>query len=305
MDASARQVEPANGQLTFASPADAVQALQQATASKDKTALRRIFGPDYETLETGDPRLDAKNAENFAQAVAQNCHPVPEGDSKVEIEIGTNQWPMPITLIKADGQWHFDSDAGKKEIVARHVGKDELYAIGVCRAYVKAQRRYASMDVGPDSSYALKFKSSPDKRDGLYWPSVAGLPDSPFNKALASAQCDRPGETDGTGPQPYYGYYFRILTSQGPAARGGEKNYMSQGMLSGGFALVAYPEHWGRSGIMTFLINQDGTVFERNLGEKGPQIAREMKDYNPDVDWKPVEEAGIFATSERMESIQP
>ena len=162
-DAPARQVQPASGQRTFSTPAEAVQALQQATASQDKVALRQLFGPDYEQLKTGDPKVDAKNAEHFAQAVAQNCNPVPEGDGIVEIEIGTNKWPMPIPLIKTGDQWHFDTDAGKEEIIARHIGKDELHAIGVCRAYVKAQNQYASMDVGPDSSCALKFKSSSGK----------------------------------------------------------------------------------------------------------------------------------------------
>jgi hypothetical protein len=233
--------------------------------------------------------------------VAQSCKPVPEGDDRVTLEVGTNGWPMPIPLVRANGQWHFDTDAGKEEIIIRHIGKDELCAIGVCRAYVKAQQQYASMDAGPDSSYALKFKCTPGKKDGLYWPSAENAPASPFGPVLAEAQTDGNVNNTSKGPQPFHGYFFRILTGQGPAAPGGKKSYMSQGMLSGGFALAAYPERWDRSGIMTFIVNQDGIVYERNLGEKTSRKARKMEVYNPDIHWKPVEDEGILnAVSEKI-----
>jgi hypothetical protein len=299
---AAEQNGAGTGQRQFASPEDAVKALQTATQPHDQTALHEIFGPDFDRLLTGDSVQDAKNAERFGAALAQSCKLVSEGNDKVMLEIGTNDWPMPIPLIKAGGQWYFDTAAGEDEIITRHIGRDELHAIGVCRAYVKAQQQYASMNAGPDASYALRFKSTPGKRDGLYWPSAENEPASPFGPLLAEAQADGNVRTTdtGTGRQPFHGYFFRILTRQGPAAPGGKKDYMSQGMLSGGFALVAYPAHWDKSGIMTFIVNQDGKVYERNLGDKTSQRARKMKEYNPDDNWNLVQEEGIVnASSEK------
>jgi hypothetical protein len=284
---------PAVAQRLFASPDEAVQALQAATAAKDKAALRDIFGPQYQELATGDEVQDANNAQRFATVMAQSCHLVPEGEDKITLEVGTNNWPMPIPLVKADGQWHFDTAAGKEEIINRHIGKDELHAIGVCRAYVAAQRQYASVNAGADASYALKFKSTPGKKDGLYWPAVENEPASPFGPLVAEAHAEGYVNNKSAGPHPFHGYYFRILTGQGKAAPGGKKNYLSQGMLAGGYALVAYPEHWDQSGIMTFIVNQDGQVFERNLGQKTSRVAGAMKEYNPDSRWTLVQDEGV------------
>jgi len=237
--------------------------------------------------------LDANNAQKFANAMARGCKPVADGEDKVTLEFGTNNWPMPIPLVKADGQWHFDMLAGKEEVINRHIGKDELHAIGVCRAYVTAQRQYASTDAGRDSSYAQKFKSSPGRKDGLYWPAVENEPASPFGPLVAEAHAEGYGKTKGADPQPFHGYYFRILSRQGRDAPGGKKNYMSAGMMSGGYALVAYPEYWDKSGIMTFIVNQDGKVFERNLAENTSQIASSMKAYNPDRNWTLVQDDGV------------
>ncbi len=251
---AAEQIEPP--QRSFASPEDAIQALRAATEAHDKSALRDIFGPEFDHLQTGDQTQDEKNARKFAVEIAQVCKPVPEGENKIILEVGTNEWPMPIPLVKADGQWHFDTAAGKEEIICRHIGKDELHAIGVGRAYFKAQQQRHGA--------------------GAAAPSLAES-----QSVLANIL--------GNAPQPYHGYYFRILTRQGHAA-----------VPSVGFALVAYPAHWDRSGIMTFIVNQDGNVFERNLGEKTSRLARRMKEYNPDTDWKPVEEEGLWrAASER------
>jgi hypothetical protein len=292
------QQKPGAGQKVFASPEEAVNALRTATQAHDKTALHEIFGPEFDQLLTGDATQDAKNAEKFAAAVAQSCKPVPDGQDMVTLEVGTNDWPMPIPLVKSDGQWHFDTPAGREEIITRHVGRDELHAIGVCRAYVKAQQQHAGVNPGQNGAYALKFKSAPGERDGLYWPSAENEPASPFGPSVAEAQSDAEvNNTDArTRPQPFHGYFFRVLTRQGPAAPGGKKDYMSQGALSGGFALVAYPAHWDQSGIMTFIVNQDGKVYERNLGEKTVRAALKMKSYNPDGNWKPVEEEGIASS---------
>jgi hypothetical protein len=209
---------------------------------------------------------------------------------------------MPIPLVKADGQWHFDTAAAKEEIINRHIGKDELCAIGVCRAYVTAQRQYASANqgAGGTANYAQKFKSTPGKKDGLYWSAAANEPASPFGPLVAEAHAEGYVSNSSAGPHPFHGYYFRILTRQGPAAPGGKKDYLSHGSLTGGFALVAYPEHWDQSGIMTFIIAQDGKVFQRNLGEKTSRLAAAIKEYNPDSDWTPVQDEGVLsAVSEK------
>jgi hypothetical protein len=234
--------------------------------------------------------------------MAQGCRPVQEGEDKITLEVGTNNWPMPIPLVKTNGQWRFDTAAGKEEIINRHIGKDELHAIGVCRAYVAAQRQYADMNpkVGGGAMYAQKFKSTPGQRDGLYWAAAENEPASPFGPLVAEAHAAGYGRNTGEGPHPFHGYYFRILTRQGQAAPGGKMNYMSEGTLAGGFALVAYPEHWDQSGIMTFIVNQDGKVFQRNFGETTSRLAGAMKEYNPDSEWTLVPDAGILsAVSEK------
>jgi hypothetical protein len=287
-------------QRSFTSPDEAVKALQTAAAAKDRPAFCKIFGPEFHELSTGDKVQDANNAQRFATAITQGCKPVAEGEDKITLEVGTNNWPLPIPLAKANGQWHFDTLAGKEEIINRHIGKDELHAIGVCRAYVVAQRQYASADAGPNASYARKFKSSPGKKDGLYWPAVQNEPASPFGPLVAEAHAEGYVNNKGAGPHPFHGYYFRILSRQGKDAPGGKKDYMSEGMLSGGYALVAYPEHWDQSGIMTFIVNQDGKVFERNLAENTSRIAGTMKEYNPDDNWTLVQDDGVSsAVAER------
>jgi hypothetical protein len=294
--------KPAITQRLFASPDDAVKALKRAAEAKDQAALGEIFGPELHELVTGDEVQDANNAQRFATAMAQGCNPVKEGEDKIILEVGTNNWPMPIPLVRADGKWHFDTAAGKEEIINRHIGKDELHAIGVCRAYVTAQRQYASLnpDACGGAKYALKFKSAPGNKDGLYWTSAENEPASPFGPLVAEAQAEGYGNDKGAGPHPFHGYYFRILTRQGKAAPGGKMNYLSGGNLTGGFALVAYPEHWDQSGIMTFIVNQDGKVFERNLGEKTSRIAGAMKEYNPDRLSTFVQDEGILgAVSEK------
>ncbi|MGO8696435.1 MAG: DUF2950 family protein [Limisphaerales bacterium] len=243
-----QEPEPASGQRTFSSPGEAISALRTAESAKDKGALRAIFGPEFDQLLTGDRAQDAKNEEKFAANLAAACNPVPEGSDKVILEVGTNHWPMPISLVKSNGQWHFDTAAGKEEIVIRHIGKDELHAIAICHAYASEQHLGASVD---DATVA---------------------------------------------PHPAHGYYFRVLTRQGPAAPGGRKNYVHDGRFENGFALLAYPERWDKSGVMTFIAGQDGVVYERNLGANTPRLARRIKAYNLGNDWKRVEDEGILST---------
>ncbi|MGH7980110.1 MAG: DUF2950 family protein, partial [Limisphaerales bacterium] len=230
---------PAQGQQTFSTPDDALLALRIAVESHNHAALEKIFGPEIQTLRTGDKVQDAKNARRFAMAMAVHSQLDKEGDNDVLVEVGTNNWPMPIPLVRTNGQWFFDTPAGADEIVDRHIGKDELAAIGVCRAYVAAQRQFAAMDGGV---YAEKFKSSDGRRDGLYWPSGGNAPASVFWPLVAEAQVE--GYSTEKGAQPFHGYYFKILTRQGPAATGGKRNYLSHGVLKNGFALVAWPQNW-------------------------------------------------------------
>ena len=292
----AQEQKPAVPQKLFASPEDAIKALLETVKMHDKVMLHEILGPDAHELLTGDQVQDANNFQSFATALEEKCTPEPEGDNKVILNIGAKNWPFPIPLVKKDGQWFFDTDAGREEIINRHIGHDELNAIGVCRAYVVAQRTYFSQ--APDGSgvrkYAQKFKSTPGQKDGLYWKTTGQELASPFGALVAEAHAEgyarqKPGEA----PKPFHGYFFKILTRQGQAAPGGKKNYLAHGEMTDGFALVAYPAVWDKSGIMSFIVGEDGHVYQANLGEKTVQIAAKMSQYNPDDKWKPVPEAGI------------
>jgi Protein of unknown function (DUF2950) len=298
----ATEPEGPQAERLFASPDEAIKALQGAVQAKDKTALGEIFGPEYNELSTGDAVQDANNAAKFAAVMAESCVPVKEGEDKITLEVGTNDWPFPIPLVKVGGQWHFDTVAGKEEIINRHIGKDELHAIGVCRSYVVAQKQYADLipKVGGGANYAQKFKSTPGKKDGLFWPPAENEPASPFGPLVAEAHAEGYVTNNGAGPHPFHGYYFRILTAQGDAAPGGRMDYMSEGVLAGGFALIAFPEHWDQSGIMTFIVNQDGKVYQQNLGNDTSRIAGVMKEYNPDNQWTLVPDEGVMnAVSEK------
>jgi hypothetical protein len=285
--AATQEAPPA--QKTFASPEDAVQALLAAVKVHDKAALRDIFGPEIRELLTGDDVLDKANSQSFAKAMEEEAKPVLEGDDRVVFEIGGNKWPFPVPLVKVNSAWHFDTGAGKEEMLNRHIGKDELHAIGICETYVRAQKQRADGSRGADK-YARKFKSSAGKTDGLYWKTGPDQARSPVAENAAEAAVDI---GDGSRPKPYHGYFFKILTRQGIAAPGGKMDYMKDGGLTGGFALVAYPERWGRSGIMTFIVDQDGKIYQRDLGEKTLRIARAMKEYNPDGGWTTVKDPGI------------
>ncbi len=282
-------------QQSFASSSSAIQALLEATKAQDKAALGEIIGPMDNELLTGDQVQDTANSQRLAKEMAENCKPVSEGDDKIILEIGQNNWPYPIPLVKTDSRWHFDTAAGKEEIVNRHIGKDELHAIGVCKVYVQAQKQYASAN--PDASrtitYAQKFKSTPGKKDGLYWKAEGNEVESPLGALVAQAHVDG-YHHKASELHPFHGYFFRILTQQGAAASGGKMDYMNQGNLTGGFALVAYPEHWGQSGIMTFIVNQEGKVFQSNFEEKTSEVAEAMTQYNPDTEWTLVKDQGVF-----------
>jgi len=275
------------GQQMYASPDDAVKALRAAVEADDRTALGQIFGPEFQSVQTGDKVQDAKNTRHFANAMAMNCRLDKQSDTEFFVDVGTNDYPMAIPLMQTNGQWYFNTVAGKEEIIDRHIGKDELAAIGVCHAYVDAQRQFATMNGG---AYARTFKSTPGQRDGLYWTSAPNQPASKFGPLVAEA--DIVGGHKGA--QPFHGYYFKILTRQGDAAPGGRMDYLVDDKLKNGFALIAYPEHWNQSGIMTFVVSQDGKVYQRDFGDKTAREAARIKEYNPDKNWTLVQDEGIL-----------
>jgi hypothetical protein len=287
---SAAAVAGEPSQMTFASPEQAVDALVAATQA-DKTAdLQKILGPSSrKVIYSGDRIADKEGREKFAAAYAQKHAIETPSDAKAILIISADEWPFPIPLVKRGDAWRFDTKAGADEILNRRIGRNELNAIQVCGAIVDAEHEYASKDRtgSGDLEYAQKFMSSPGKRDGLYWPLTAGE-ESPIGPLVVSARAE------GYGPRgahekrsPYHGYYYRILKKQGKDARGGAYSYVVHDRMIGGFALVAFPAKYGDSGVMTFIVNQDGVVYEKALGPHTATIARAMTAFNPDASWKP------------------
>jgi hypothetical protein len=262
-----------------------------ATKAGDHATIDAIFGPEAKDLLSGDPKQDAIEFATFAQLIEQFSQLVQKADDRFVLNLGDQNWPFPIPLVKKDGAWFFDTAAGKEEIVNRRIGEDELIAIGVCRTYLAAQREYASEDRAGDGvlRFAQKLRSSPGQKDGLYWPAAPDEDPSPFGPFIAEVHAEGYGGKTAEGqPQPFHGYRFRILTAQGASAPGGAYDYIINGNMIAGFALVAYPAYWGESGVMTFVVNQWGKVYERNLGPESADLAAAMTDFDPDQDWTAV-----------------
>jgi hypothetical protein len=279
---------PAAAQRLFATPDDAVKALLAATQAHDRPALREIFGPEGQELVSGDKVEDANERAAFAKALSQMCRLAYESDDRIVLNVGAEDWPFPIPLVRKDGQWFFDTAAGKEEIINRRVGENEIVAIGVCRTYVMAQREYAGEDRDKSGvlKYAQKIRSTPGQKDGLYWDPVEGEDPSPLGPLVASARAEGYGpHKEGEAPQPFHGYLFRILTAQGPHAPGGKYNYIINGNMIAGFALVAHPAVWGDSGVMTFIVSQQGTVYQCNLGPDTTAKVAAMTEFDPDDAW--------------------
>jgi hypothetical protein len=295
-------------QSTFSSADDALQALASAAKAKDRDALAKLFGADYDQLLSGDDVEDARDRDEFAIAVGESAQLQKIDDSKYTVTVGKGNWPTPIPLVQSRGKWFFDTKAGLDEVINRRVGEDELSAIATCRAYAVAQWEYyteGDWDHDGVAEYAHNLISTPGAHDGLYWETSEDDKPSPLGKLMAAAQAEgygpRAAKTGaaGTGgpdkdaPQidhaPYHGYYFKILTRQGPNAPGGKYSYIINGNMIGGYALVGYPDKWGNSGVMTFIINQQGRVYQKNLGPDTAKLASTMTEYNPDSTWKLVE----------------
>ncbi|HEY5512540.1 MAG TPA: DUF2950 domain-containing protein [Geomonas sp.] len=288
--------DPAPAQRSFNSAEEARQALIAAVQAKDHRALGAIFGPAFRELEPGDSVEEAAEFEHFSHEVAEGVMLEKEGEDKAIFKIGDEKWPFPIPLVNRGGNWHFDTFAGREEILTRRIGHNETLAINVCRAYADAQREYYTMPE-PDGDqvpkYAQHMISRPGKKDGLYWPTVAGEKVSPLGPLVAKAKEEGymgPRNDGEHGRRPFHGYFFRILKKQGKSAPGGKFSYLINGNMVAGHALVAYPSRWGVSGVMTFIVNQRGRVYQKNLGPKTAEIAKKMKEYNPDLSWKLVEQ---------------
>jgi hypothetical protein len=296
LPASIFAASPEPAQRLFSSPEEARQALIKAVQAKDHAELKTIFGPVVRELEPGDPVEQASEFEHFARHVEEGIEVVKEGEGKAILVIGEKKWPFPVPIVKKGDNWLFDTEAGREEILNRRIGHNELLAVHACRAYSEAQREYYNM-AEPDGDqipkYAQHMISRPGKKNGLYWPTSAGEKESPLGILVAKAKEEGyilPRKADESGPRPFHGYYFRILKSQGPKAPGGKFNYVINGNMVAGYALVAYPARWGVSGVKTFIINQRGRVYEKDLGPKTAEIARKLKHYNPDLTWKLVAE---------------
>jgi len=275
---------------TFATPEEAVAALVTAASAEDTNALRVIFGPSAADIQNPDRVQAAGELSQFNAAVNQRKRIVHESDTNCVLEIGDNSWPFPVPIVKKEGRWFFDTAAGKDEILNRRIGRNELATLEAVRAYVDAQRVYASKDRDGDEvlEFAQKFRSSPGRKDGLYWPQDLDGELSPLGPLVAEAQASGYGgksREEGSAPEPFHGYFFKVLTRQGQAAPGGKYDYIINGNMIGGFALVAWPAEYGETGIMTFVVNQLGRVYQKDLGPKTANTAGTMQEYNPDKTW--------------------
>jgi hypothetical protein len=278
---------------TFASPEEAAKALVDALKTGDKAQLSVLFGPGSESLiSSGDDVEDKATRERFLKNYEEKNSLEKKGDDEVLLQVGKDDWPLPIPIRKKGSAWAFDTKAGKEEFLNRRIGRNELNVIDVLEAYVVAQREYAGKDRDGDGvyPYAQKFASAPGKKDGLYWKAGEGEEASPLGPFTArAAQEGYTRKTKSEKPSPYHGYYFRILKAQGKNAPGGAYDYVVKGNMILGFGLVAWPAKYGSSGIMTFIVNQEGVVYQKDLGKGTAKAAGGMKRYDPDPTWQKVE----------------
>lgn len=276
----------------FDSADAAIEALVSAARGGDKEKLIEILGPEgQDVVSSGDEVADKNARKGFMEAYDKAHKLETEGDDFAVLLLGEDDWPFPIPVVKTeDGKWEFDTEGGMEEILIRRIGRNELSAIEAARGYIKAQEDYLALN--PDGktppAYAQRIMSSPGKKDGLYWPTEEGADDSPLSKKFA--EIIEEGYTpDGVNPIPYHGYYFRILKSQGEGAEGGARDYVDDGRMTGGYALIAFPAEYNNSGIMTFIVNQDSRVLEKDLGEDTVAIAGKIDTFAPDDSWEPAQ----------------
>lgn len=287
----------AEAQQLFKSPEDAAAALAAAARSGDVDQLDSILGArGREIVSSGDRVADAGDRERFITAY-DNRHAITENEDRATLVIGPDAFPFPIPLVRSNGQWKFDTEAGRREILYRRIGRNEFAAIQAALAIADAQNAYAAKDRGQGvGSYAQRIVSRPGRKDGLYWETAPGEEPSPLGELAAGAAAE--GYRAGAKPQPFHGYYYKILKGQGPAAPGGTIGYVVGNRMIGGFGLLAYPAEYGNSGVMSFIVNHDGTVYQKDLGPATRRIAANTTRFNPDKGWEKVSPAGEARTEE-------
>jgi hypothetical protein len=283
-------------QQHFESPEAAGEALVAALKARDSTALLAVLGQDAEPIiDSGDPVADRNAGEGFVEAYALAHSFAPDEEGSLVLQVGEDDWPLPIPLVQGLKGWRFDSLAGQEEILNRRIGRNELHTIQSLLAAVDAQREYyvRNPEGGNLPHFAARFASTAGKKDGLYWPVAEGEEPSPLGELFADASEEGYKLGGSTGPVPYHGYYYRILTSQGPSARGGAYDYRVRDVLFGGFAILASPAEWENSGVMTFLVNHDGVVFQKDLGPDTETLAPKITVFDPGEGWTPVAESDL------------
>lgn len=282
---------PPSDRTHYGSPEEALNALKQAAAADDRETLRSLFGPEVALIASGDPAQDAADLKSFAGRLEKVANLVRDSDDRVLLHVGVEGFPFPVPIVRQDDVWYFNTEEGVDEILNRRVGENEFNAIRVCRGYVAAQYEYFALDRDADGmlEYAQRLASTPGKHGGLYWETGPSEQVSPLGPLVAAARAEgytSPGAAAGSATQPYHGYVYKLLTRQGKEAPGGEFDYVINGNMVAGFALIAYPAEWGSSGVMTFTVNANGKVYEKNLGENTVNVAASISAYDPDDTWR-------------------
>jgi hypothetical protein len=285
---SAVQLHAGEGARVFATPQEAVAALGAAVNGTNAAAFTELFGEAAKELVNPDTVQGANELDGFVAAFNVTNRLLGDKNSRLTLEVGTNQWPFSIPLVKRAEGWQFDTAAGREEILNRRIGRNELSVLRVCRAYVQAQREYAGKDRDGDEvlEFASKLASTPGQTDGLYWPLELNGETSPLGPLVAYAQAEGYSRNEAAERQPFHGYYFKILTRQDKRAPGGKYDYIINGNMIGGFALVAWPAEYGESGVMTFIVNQQGRVYQKDLGAKTDKTVSKLSAYAPDSTWQ-------------------
>jgi hypothetical protein len=284
------------GQKTFSSPEDASSTLVSAAQSNDEKAMLNILGPDgKQMVSSGDETEDVNSRLNFVQRYQEMHRLVREPDGTTTLYIGAENWPTPIPLVNNGNSWYFDTESGKKEILYRRIGRNELSAIHVCQELAAAQNEYSTQH----NDYAQKIFSDEGQHNGLYWKAADGETQSPIGPLVAAAVAEGYPKGEGGPPTPYRGYYYRTLTRQGKDAPGGAKTYVVNGEMTAGFAFVAYPAEYRSSGVMTFMVGEDGVVYEKDLGNRTNVLAKKMKEYRFNSGWQKTEEREEIAADEK------
>lgn len=290
--ALAAQTTASHAQETFATPQDAEKALIDALRRGNKQVLRRVLGPGSDAvISSGDPVADEAARQRFLSSYDEQHKLVADARGRMVIQVGDNDWPLPLPIVQSAGRWQFDSRKGAEEIVDRRIGRNEIAAIRTSLAFVDAQKLYFQMTEATGAgAYAQRLMSTPGHHDGLYWPAAADEPQSPLAPLVEQAEEEGyPGENHSGKPIPYQGYYFRILKAQGPNAPHGAMSYMDGNRMTKGFALLAWPSRYGSSGVMSFAVNQTGIVFQKDFGPQTEKLARAITAFDPDLSWMRVD----------------